>query len=105
MGYQCGMMARAWLDQRYPDAEAGSIEVAAYGVFTTNTNSEILQLLEDAENGSGCLRGTITGNEDTVASSWQCMYELMFNPDVEIPLNVWEDLNALNCVGFTAQNN
>ncbi|MGI5971989.1 MAG: sugar ABC transporter substrate-binding protein [Oscillospiraceae bacterium] len=33
LGYSSALIARAWLDERYPDAAEGSIKVAAYGLY------------------------------------------------------------------------
>lgn len=187
MGYECGAMARAWLDIQYPDAALGSIDAAVfgwyfvnecgrisdgiklalsedprvnivyshddcvgidagftaaeeamttsadlklicsydmdaaigaanyfasrpginieeYGVFTTNTNSEIEKLLDDSANGIGCFRGSITGTIDPVETPYRVMYEMMFDPDCTFPHDVMEPLTPLSSIGYEIQN-
>lgn len=80
-----------------PDAD-----LTEYGVFTTNTNSEIDKLLEDSANGIGCFRGTITGSLIAGEGAFQCMYDMLFE-DVEYPYHLMEPLTPLSSIGYEIQ--
>ena len=85
-------------------ASRPGINMEEYGVFTTNTNSEIEKLLENSANGVGCFRGSITGSIDPVETPYRVMYEMMFDPDCTFPHDVMEPLTALSSIGYVVEN-